>query len=114
MNETSPFASLCSIWLAKIEMAWEQKNKRFGVDARDGMFFYKGPYDKMYDGTYGAPWGTGEGRSNTGPVSSIQPPAVRVTLNKVSDMVQLFGPYLYYKNPNRKVEARKSVVEARL
>jgi hypothetical protein len=105
----SPFSGLVSLWLNKIEMAWEQKNKRYGKDARDGMFFYCGPYDRMYDGTMGGAMGGSSARSPSTTISMIPPPAMRLTLNKVSELVQLFGPFLYYKNPNRQVTARKQV-----
>ena len=111
MDSSSPFSGLVSIWLSKIEMAWDQKNKRFGKDARDGMFFYQGPYDRMYTGEFGGPWSGVTGRTpGGGQAAGIMPPAIRVTLNKVSDLVQLFGPYLYYKNPHRDVSPRAQVV----
>jgi hypothetical protein len=106
--DSSPFSGLVSLWLSKIEMAWDQKNRRFGKDAQDGMFFYKGPYDQMYTGEMGG--GVSAGVDRTGQkLASIQAPSVRITLNKVAELVQLYGPSLYYKNPNRQVTARKQV-----
>lgn len=109
MTDTSPFSGLVQLWLSKIQMAWDQKNRRFGIDAREGLFFYKGPYDNMYLGGFGGPSQGLYGRARNTPVSSVQPPAIMMTLNKVAELVQLFGPVLYYKNPNRKASARKQV-----
>jgi hypothetical protein len=111
VTDDTPFQGLVTIWLQKIALAWEKKNKRFGKEAREGRFFYQGPYDDMYTGTIGGlptNFQVNVGNGNqAGQV--VSPPMFRMTINKVAELVQLFGPNLYYKNPNRKVTARTQV-----
>jgi hypothetical protein len=101
-----PLLPVVKGWLAKINQALEFKQKRFGQDARDGMRFFTGPYDWLY----------GEGRtdrhlkqvaSSDGDDNEIPPPKFQMTSNKVAELVQIFGPVLYHRNPVRQVNPRE-------
>lgn len=97
-----PFQKLAAQWITKIKSAREQK-KEFARDAEEGMKFFRGPYDFMY--------GLKEGVPQSGDfvfvgVSGTPKPAVAMTLNKVAEAVQIFGPTLYHRNPDRKVNPR--------
>lgn len=105
----NPFSGLVNIWLSKIDAAWDKKAERFGKDAADALFFYKGPYDAMYTGAAGGLQSRFFGTAAEGQTASIAPPTFRMTLNKVAELVQIFGPNLYYKNPQRQVTPRTQV-----
>jgi hypothetical protein len=98
----NPLQPVVSHWLSQIQQGLEVKKKRFGRDAEEAMRFLVGPYDWMYGES-----GAGSFRSDSGDAPD---PKFKMTLNKVSELVQLFGPSLYSRNPNRKVTPR-SVVE---
>jgi len=89
-------------WLATIKKANEYKREEFQNDAEEAMRFFDGPHDFMYAGEYVARhggWGTDE--------HALPSPTFRMTYNKVAEMVQLFGPFLYHRNPNRQVNPSK-------
>lgn len=94
-----PLRALCSMWMAKIHKAWETKKKDFGDDAEEAMMFFNGPYDWLYGIL-------GKGKDFMGD-DELPPPSFRMTVNKVAELVQLFGPALYHRNPVRKVNPRK-------
>lgn len=83
---------ICSGWLSKLELAKEGKDSDFGKHARDAMKFYKGPYDFLYDEVYA-------NNSLSLVVEGFHAPAFRVSINKVAELVQLFLPSLYHRNP---------------
>lgn len=90
-NEDHPLRELCGLWLTKIKKSLEHKKKHFQDDADTAFRFFNGPHDFMYE----------MGKSDNTPL-----PSFRMTLNKVAEMVQIFGPALYHTNPTRKVSAR--------
>jgi hypothetical protein len=100
-DDREPLAGLVELWAEKLKRAGEQKWRDFGEQAARCMQFYA-PKDKNYnflyrndkDGKYGVSFGVPE-------------PTFKMTLNKVCELVQIFGPFLYNKNPHRKVEPRK-------
>lgn len=91
-----------SAWISKIQKAWEHKAREFQDDADECAKFYNGPYDWLYSGS---------GRGNRGFLGSgedeLPAPAFRMTVNKAAELVQLFGPALYHRNPVRKVNPRR-------
>ncbi len=96
-------SGLCSIWLAKINKASEHKKKMFQDDADEAMMFYRPPegnYNFVYKGTM---------TSKTGVGIDVEEPTFKMTLNKVSELVEIFGPILYAKNPVRQVNPRVPV-----
>jgi len=97
----SPLRPIVAKWLHKLKFASDYKRKTFGDDARECMQFFNGPYDWLY--------GPGN-RQNVGMTVSydtVPSPTFRMSANKVAEMVQLFGPTLYQKNPHRTITTRK-------
>ncbi len=93
-------SGLCAMWIEKIRKAQERKKKEFQDDADEAMNFYKPPegnYNFVYKGDVDGSRGVGLG---------VTEPAMMMTLNKVSEMVAIFGPLLYAKNPIRTVSPR--------
>ena len=94
----SPLLPVVSQWLEKIHSAMAYKARRFGKDAEEGMRFFTGPYDWLYAG----------GRTGKRDADENAPAATfQMTLNKTAELVQIFGPVLYHKNPTRQVTPRK-------
>lgn len=98
-----PLKPLVAGWLSKIQLAMEYKRRKFQDDADEAFNFFNGPHDFMYFPKYAT--------SSRGFVMSgdedFPEPSFRMTVNKVAEMVQLFGPVLYHRNPIRQVNPRK-------
>ncbi len=95
-----PLMPVVKAWQEKIRQAADVKRRRFGRDAEEGMLFFAGPYDWLYDGRKGA-------RHFFPPDGADLPtPTFKMTLNKTAELVQLFGPSLYHRNPVRQVNPR--------
>lgn len=89
----NPFTVIVSAWTDELKAAQAFKMKRFGRDAEEGMKFFSGPYDFFFqsistDKFFRMPAGE---------------PKIVVTVNKVAELVQLFGPVMYHRNPTRRV-----------
>ena len=101
-NQTdNPLRPLVAKWLHKLKMAADYKVRTFGDDARECMQFFNGPYDWMYGPM---------NKQNLGMVvnyDNVPQPTFRISVNKVAEMVQLFGPVMYQKNPHRSVTVRQ-------
>lgn len=96
-----PLSPICGHWFKKISIAWGFKRKEFQDDADECTSFFDGPYDFLYTSRYM--------RKSRGFVTDEgDPPKVSfgMTVNKASEIVQLFGPVLYHRNPVRKVIPR--------
>lgn len=104
MANDSLLAPIVSAWLKKISLAWDFKQEEFGRDAEICTQFFDGPYDFMYGLRRGT---NGAGFTFTGNTDDFPRPTFAMTVNKVAEMVQLFGPTLYSRNPIRKVNPRK-------
>ena len=98
----NPFEAIAKHWIKKIRLALDHK-KEFQKDADQGMRFFNGPYDFLYDLK----------RANlTGDFvyagsSELPRPAICMTHNKVAEAVQIFGPVLYHRNPTRTITPRQ-------
>jgi hypothetical protein len=99
-----PLRPIVTGWLAKIKLAMDWKRAKFQDDADEAMRFFNGPYDFMYSKKYVA---SSRGFSMD-EEADVPTPTFRMTVNKVAEMVQLFGPVLYHKNPVRQVNPRKA------
>jgi hypothetical protein len=99
----SPFRKLTQQWLAKVKAAKDQK-KEFSRDGEECLKFFRGPYDFMYGLKEGVPQ-SGD-FIFVGEPGHMPRPSVAMTLNKVAECVQIFGPTLYHRNPIRKVNPR--------
>lgn len=92
---------LCSLWIEKIRKASEHKKKQFQDDADEAMSFYRPP-----DGNYGFVY-RGDLKQSKGVGIDVAEPSMQMTLNKVAELVEIFGPILYAKNPIRQVNPRQ-------
>ncbi len=101
-----PLRQICTTWIKKIEKGWEFKQKQFGNDAADCMRFFNGPYDFLYKSNYAAT-SPGLSMDQGDEANPLPAPTFRMTMNKVAEAVQLFGPVLYHRNPYRQVNPRK-------
>lgn len=90
-NYLSP---LVQHWISKIRLARDFKWAKFGQDARECMRFFRGPHTFMY----------AEARAG---IEGTPDPWFKMSYNKVAELVQLFGPVLYQKNPVRTVTPRQ-------
>lgn len=103
----SPLRSVVAAWIEKIRKAMAVKASRFGKDAAEGMKFYDGPYDFMYkQGARNSDKHFSES-SDDADDGEIPAPRFKMTCNKVAELVQIFGPVLYHKNPIRTVNPRE-------
>lgn len=98
-----PLAPVVTQWLAKIKLAHEHKKRKFQDDADEAMAFYNGPYDWLY-----GPKGARDVKAFAygGDDIDFAAPSQRMTVNKAAELVQLFGPALYHRNPKRQVNPR--------
>ncbi len=95
----NPLLPVVAAWMERIQAALRFKQKRFGIEAEHGLRFFAGPYDFFFDGL----------RNNDYfrvPKERLRQGQITVTINKVSEMVQIFGPSLYHANPVRQVTPR--------
>lgn len=101
-----PLQPICANWLSKIRKAHEYKDNVFGKFAREASNFFDGPGDYAYSGSKDSIGLSVEDGSD------FQKPSFCMSVNKVAEMVQLFGPVLYHKNPNRVVTPREDTALA--
>lgn len=94
-------SGLVNLWIEKIRRAKEYKKKVFQDDADEAMSFYRPP-----DGNFNFVY-RGDMDASKGLTLDTTEPAMRMTLNKVAEVVQIYGPILYAKNPNRQVNPRE-------
>jgi len=99
----STLAGLCQLWVDKIKRASEYKKKVFQDDADEAMKFYR-PDEDGYGFVY-----KGDLDKSKGLGLDQERPPFEMTLNKVAELVAVFGPILYSKNPNRQVNPREQV-----
>lgn len=95
-----PLSGITSSWISKIHAAHRFKRGEFQNDADECMRFFDGPHDFMYKNDATA-------RSAQRSDSSFPNPTFRMTYNRVAEMVQLFGPVLYHRNPHRQITPRE-------
>lgn len=99
-SSDTPLTPLVTHWLGKIKLAWDYKQREFGDDAEECMRFFDGPYDWLYR--------RGDTKQRGFVVEEeVKPPTFAMTVNKCAEMVQLFGPVLYHRNPVRQVNPRQ-------
>jgi hypothetical protein len=95
---------LVELWIEKIRRAKDYKKDVFQRDADEAMRFYhpgKDRYDFVYSGEGDS------GREDRWLGSDPAEPPIKMTLNKVAEIVAIYGPMLYQKNPVRQVEPRQ-------
>jgi hypothetical protein len=92
-------------WLRALAHAKELKKKEFGDDANEARGFFNGPYNWMYKRR-------GGGRDTSLDFDpegedDVPSPTFQMTVNKAAEIVQIFGPAMYQRNPDRKVTPRR-------
>lgn len=99
MAERDLLHLLKSQWLAKIKQAQDFKREHFQDFADEAMRFFRGgTYDFLYNLKR-----TSSGWTYTG---NLPKPSISMSVNRASELEQLFGPVLYTRNPVRKVNPR--------
>ena len=90
-DSTHPMRTICDQWIRKIKLGLKHKREKFSGTADECMKFFDGAHDFMYDGKkHGYGFGTeGDRTIRT---------TFKMTTNKVSELVQLFGPYMYHSH----------------
>jgi len=93
-----PLSELCTGWLEKIRLAKEHKQPWQDIADQCQMFFASATgflWDDKYKHKF---WNTKEGIVN---------PKFKITIHKAFELVSIFGPMLYWRNPTRSAEPRK-------
>lgn len=97
MASSDPFKPLATGWLDKIEEAKLSPHRKLWKDTADEcMMFYSAATGFMWDDKYKHKFWDGKAT-----------PRFRMTINKAFEMVALFGPLLYWKNPHRTAHIRR-------
>jgi hypothetical protein len=94
MADTNPLSPIVKSWLEKIKLA-EKHKKPFSDDAEEAMNFFAGDPDFMWQNEYA--------RGERGYNKGIDPPAFRMTVNRVWEAVRLFTAVIHHRNPTRTV-----------
>ena len=94
LPSNSPLRQIAATWVKKLRAA-EKYKKPFTDDAKEASQFYDGEHNWM--------WRDGYARGERGYNNSIAPPAFRMQLNKVFELVEIFGSVIYHRNPVRTV-----------
>lgn len=91
-----PLNKLVDAWLKKIDKAVTAKSWWQDI-ADECMLFYSSANDFMWSEKYRKKFTSGDQMN----------PRFRITIAKAFELVALFGPVLYYRNPVRQVNPRK-------
>jgi hypothetical protein len=95
------YLALRSHWRSMVDIGLRSKQP-FQQDADECMRFFNGPYDFLY----GLSEGSQRGDFLYVGMKRLPRPSMVMTVNKVAEGVQLFGPSLYHRNPICKVNPR--------
>ena len=98
LPESNPLRQLVRTWTKKFEAAIKYK-KPFTDDAKEASLFYDGDHNWMWQDSYA--------RGERGYNRSIAPPAFRMQVNKVFELIEIFGAVIYHRNPVRTVTVSK-------
>ena len=98
MSDENPLRPIATGWLRLVDLAQKHK-KPFSDDAREAMLFYCSDANAMWENSYAM----GERGYNRG----IDPPAFRMTVNRVWEAVRLFSAVIHHRNPTRSVTPRE-------
>ncbi len=88
---------LCAAWKAKIDLALQHRKPWKDV-ADDCELFFSGAAGFMWEDAYRHKMGLGD-----------YAPTFKMTIAKAFELVALFGPSLYWRNPIRTVKPRKFI-----
>ena len=98
LPSSSPLRQVVTTWVKKLKAAQDYK-KPFSEDAKEASQFFDGEHNWMWKDSYA--------RGERGYNSSIAPPSFRMQLNKVFELVDIFGSVIYHRNPVRTVTVMK-------
>ena len=98
LDGDSPLKAVAQLWLQKIK-AGEKHKRPFTDDANEGMNFFDGPANWMWNARYANDARNGYMDTNAG----IAPPTFRMSINRVFEAVKIFGAVMYHRNPTRTV-----------
>ena len=98
LPSNNPLRQCVSTWIKKLKNA-EKYKKPFSDDAKEASQFFDGDHNWMWKDSYA--------RGERGYNSSIAPPSFRMQLNKVFELVEIFGSVIYHRNPVRTVTVMK-------
>jgi hypothetical protein len=85
---------LTQTWVKKLNAAGKYK-RPFTEDAKEASMFFDGEHNWMWRDSYA--------RGEKGYNSSIAPPNFRIQVNKVFELVDIYGAVMYHRNPVRTV-----------
>jgi hypothetical protein len=94
LPESNPLRQLVRTWTKKFEAALKYK-KPFTDDGKEAAMFYDSDHNSMWSNSYS--------RGEKGYNTSIAPPAFRMQVNKVFELIDSFGSVIYHRNPVRTV-----------
>lgn len=94
LPSSNPLRQIVATWVKKLKAAQDYK-KPFADDAKEASQFFDGEHNWMWRDAYA--------RGERGYNSSIAPPAFRMQLNKVFELVEIFASVIYHRNPVRTV-----------
>lgn len=103
MAGENPLKGFVKLWTENIKRA-EERKEAFNKVAKMGLKFYDGPHDWIFD-DYDHAGGGSPFRAPTGNVG-IHAPDFKMTVNRVFELVSIFGPMLYSRNPTYTVNPR--------
>lgn len=98
-TDDTPLRPVCDTWLALLKKAETHRRSKFGETAELCRRFYLDSHDFLYK--------PGKGREKLGIGDEVAAPSFAMTVNKVAELVQIFGPSLYAKDPHRHVLSRR-------
>ena len=98
MEQKNALEPLVKAWLGVVEEAKKIKKETFGADAEECLRYYDGPYAWQWRKKYRSKL-TSEADLEDTPIE----PTFKMSVNKTAEFVQIFGPTLYHRNPQRKV-----------
>lgn len=98
VDQEHPLRPLCKAWLKKLNLAEKHKRGKFQKDADEAMSFYSS-INPMWDSKSARDRESGF----LDPDGTGDMPEYRMNMNKVAEIVQLFGPVLYHQNPTIQV-----------
>jgi hypothetical protein len=94
MSDENPLRPIAKRWLECIKQG-EKHKKPFSEDAEEAMGFYSSDPDAMWKDSYA--------RGERGYNKGLDPPAFRMSINRVWEAVRLFTAVIHHRNPSRTV-----------
>ena len=98
---------ITKLWLSKIKLAADFKQKRFAETADTIERFYNRPHDFIYGGSF-----RGSRYFLISPsTGGVPQPTFKMTVNKTAEWVGIMLPVIYHRNPYRVVTPRRPNIQ---